>query len=1032
MRQLTSRHFLAALGVALSLQAASAGANPFVYGNARITVVTPECIRLEYQSAGRFVDAPSMFAVGRDKLASNVVEEARGTSHVLHTGKVQLVYTPNGKPFSDSNLRVEIESGERSIVWTPSAKQTGNLGGTINTLDQVKGPVSLEEGILSRDGWYLLDDSKGHLLVNDWVAARPADAGTDWYLFAYGDDYAAAFKAFTTIGGAVPMPRKAVLGSWYSRWWKYTTQDYHDIVNEYGKHDFPLDIIVMDMEWHQKGWTGWSWNHELLEDPPALLKWFHDQGLAVTLNVHPADGVLPHETRYAEFMKDLGKDPASGDTVTYDAGDKRYMEAHFRHMHHPLEDEGCDFWWLDWQQYPEVKSIPGLLNLSWLNKLYFDNSMRKGNRGLQFSRWGAWGDHRHPIHFSGDADTGWAMLGFEVPFTTTAANEGAYFWSHDIGGHFGQRNEEPYTRWVQFASTTAAMRIHSGIIEYLDRRPWKWPDWGTESMRRAFHLRSELMPYVYSAVRATNVDGLPLNRPMYLEWPGEPDAYMAPQQFLLGTDLLVAPIASAGYGPGRVASQLVWFPPGEWRNFFTSETFVGPQWRLVSADINEFPLYVRAGVPVPMQPYSPRPTTAKLEELVVRVWPGAEGARHDFELYEDDGISRAYEKGGFATTKLSSQREGDTLEIRIAGAEGTYEGQVARRGYKVVVGGVEKPGRVRVNGKRASADWDAENRTATVVVKPRSSREAVVVTVEAKPTDAEYFAKTAQAHRLAGLGVTGTTDLAAAILVASEAKSENLPGLLALGGVAIAENGTHYPKVGTLERLVRNPDSVVDAAGAQVSWSRKIVPAVPGAQQAGVSFGNQLVGPVTLFLPSWSAMDLAFMQSTTDSRTLTVNVGGKPVSVTKQLGIAFGQIHSWSVSKPFPFDRKKEISEQKYEPELAQDRLATIATNWQKVEAGPDGVVDLGKAIGGEDRIAYATATMDLPEAHKAILSFRSDDGIEVWLNGEKIHSKHAFRGLNHDWEEVPANLRKGNNVLLVKISQAEFGWGFVVAGRDE
>ncbi len=1014
------------------MSAAEVAANPYVYGSARFTVVTPECIRLEYQPDGKFVDAPSMFAVGRGVLDDKTVEEKQGNAHVLHTGRMRLVYTPDSQPFSPANLAVEIDGGERTINWSPASHQAANLGGTINTLDQVKGPVSLEEGILSRDGWYLLDDSKGFLLVNDWVAPRPADAGSDWYLFGYGADYPAAFRAFTTIGGAVPMPRKAILGSWYSRWWKYTTADYKEIVNEYAQHDFPLDIIVMDMEWHKQGWTGWSWNYELLDDPPALLKWFHEQGLSVTLNVHPSDGVVATETMYGDFMKELGKNPLTKQVVPFDAGSREYMAAYFKHTHWPREAEGVDFWWLDWQQYPDVLSIPGLLNLSWLNKLYFDNSMREGKRGLQFSRWGAWGDHRHPIHFSGDADTGWPMLGFEVPFTSTAGNEGAYFWSHDIGGHFGDRNEEPYTRWVQFASMTAAMRIHSGIIPYLDRRPWKWPDWGTESMRRSFHLRAELMPYVYSAVRQTNETGLPLNRPMYIEYPGEADAYRAPQQYLFGSDLLVAPIASAGHGPGRVASQLVWFPPGEWRNFFTDESFTGPEWRLVSADINEFPLYVRAGVPIPTQPYNARPTTAPLAALVVNLWPGPDHERRSFDLYEDDGISREYEKGAYAKTRLSAQRDGSSIQLRVQPDDGAFAGQVAKRGYEIVLHGVEKPRRVTIDGKRAAAAWDEESRTATIPVKPRAVHVPVAILVEASSSNPATFAEAALGRRLKGIlgRDASAADLGAAIAEAAASSGDILPGLAALAGFGVAENGTHYPTVGTLERVVRNSDSLFDAKTVKVEWNRTLSPGDVASLHAETSLDN-VTTPVAVTAPEWDKPELAFLEYSAEARNVTTSIAGKPITLTKPLGRLYGQARRWSVSPVFPFDRKIDISEQHHASEnLTLDELAAPIGGWITVEADKDGLIDLAKARGGENVMAYATTTVELPEECAAVIGFRSDDGIEAWLNGEKIHSKHAFRGVNHDWEEAKVKFRKGRNVFLVKISQAEFGWGFLMAGR--
>lgn len=243
-------------------------------GNARFTVITPYCIRLEYASNGRFVDAPSLFAVNRAARAPAQVKWSAG-SVTINTDAIRLTYTPDGLPFSAANLHADIRRGQQTVRWTPGAPNSGNLGGTIRTLDGADGPVDLGQGLLSRNGWFLLDDSHTPLLTPTWVMARPADAGTDWYLFGYGDNYRAALGSLAAVGGPVPLPRKYALGAWYSRYWPYTEGDYHTLVAEYAQHDFPLDNMVLDMDWHKDGWTGWSWNRSLLPDAEALLPWFH-------------------------------------------------------------------------------------------------------------------------------------------------------------------------------------------------------------------------------------------------------------------------------------------------------------------------------------------------------------------------------------------------------------------------------------------------------------------------------------------------------------------------------------------------------------------------------------------------------------------------------------------------------------------------------------------------------------------------------------------------------------------------------------
>ena len=563
MRRLTVLLSLPALLLLAGGKPSQAAPNPIVVGFARFTVITPQCIRLEYASDGAFVDAPSLFAANRAARFNGFHLAQTDHSTMIDTGAIRLTYTPNGLSFSGSNLRAEIKKGVQAVAWAPGASNPGNLGGTIRTLDGADGPEDLGQGVLSRDGWYLLDDSRSDLLTTDWVQARLQTAGTDWYLFGYGNDYRAALKSLTAIGGPVPLPRRYALGVWYSRYWPFSSDDYRQIVREYGQHDFPLDNMVLDMDWHEDGWTGWSWNRKLLPDAEALLPWLHSQGLHVTLNLHPADGVAPHEDQYAAFMQALGADPATKQTIPFDAGSKKYMDALFGTVFAPLEKDGVDFWWLDWQQYPDTRSIPDLTNLFWLNTLLYEHTAQGRQRGMSFSRWAGWGDHRHPIHFSGDASTSFAMLAFEVPFTSTAGNVGCFFWSHDIGGHNRGRNEESYTRWCQFGATSPVLRSHSTRDAQMDRRPWTYPPWAEDSMRVSFHLRSELFPYLYTSAAQSARDTVPLDRPLYFDNPREENAYHNAQEFLLGDNLLVAPIVTAGVGPGRVASQTGLVPVGD-------------------------------------------------------------------------------------------------------------------------------------------------------------------------------------------------------------------------------------------------------------------------------------------------------------------------------------------------------------------------------------------------------------------------------------------------------------------------------------
>ncbi len=426
------------------------------------------------------------------------------------------------------------------------------------------------------------------------------------------------------LSGPIPLPPYWALGSWYSRYWPYRAHEFLEIAEEYREHGFPLDVMVVDMDWHRQGWTGYSWNRDLIPDPDDLLSRLHDQGLRVTLNLHPHAGVGAHEDAYADFARALGQDPAAGKTVPFDVTDRAFMREYFRLLLHPLEAQGVDFWWMDWQQ-GTTTVMPGLDPLTWLNDLHYRDRERARQSRLRPSRLA--GEARHglqplvrlgrpppsgPVQRRHPQQLGSARVP-AVQFTATAGNVGVAYWSHDLGGHFpsgGQVDAELYLRWLQFGALSPVMRIHSAADPLNDRRPWLYGEEFERAARQAYALRARLVPYLYGVARQCYDTGLPLLRPLYLHYPGEAKAYEAPPQYLLGPDLLVAVAARPGFGPRKVLHALVWFPEGEWYHWDTHERFVGPLETVVPTPLEGTPLFVRGGAPVCTQWAGPRTVPA--------------------------------------------------------------------------------------------------------------------------------------------------------------------------------------------------------------------------------------------------------------------------------------------------------------------------------------------------------------------------------------------------------------------------------------
>ncbi len=226
---------------------------------------------------------------------------------------------------------------------------------------------------------------------------------------------------------------------------------------------------------------------------------------------------------------------------------------------------------------------------------------------------------------------------------------------------------------------------------------------------------------------------MPLNRPLYFDSPKAENAYHNAQEYLLGDNVLAAPIVTAGVGPGRVGTQTVWFPDGDWYNVFTGERFTGGQDRLVAADINEFPLYARGGVPLPMQPYQPRMATAPLTTLRVRCWPGADGKTGRSELYEDDGVTTAYRRGQSAVTPLSYVRRGGQVTVTVGATVGHYRGQPAQRSLVMELPDTAKAIGATLDGRPVADVYDAATFTNRVTVPARPIGKAATLVVQASP-----------------------------------------------------------------------------------------------------------------------------------------------------------------------------------------------------------------------------------------------------------------------------------------------------------
>ena len=661
----------------------------------RITVLSPALFRLEYSETGDFEDRATQMVINRQfgPVPFTVHRGKHGIEIV--TDGVHLSY--NEGPFSAGGLYAHLAGGTgHRRTWRYGVEQqlwgggSANLGGTARTLDEVDGIADLEDGVLSFAGSAMLDDSTTMALTSDgWVAPRTAGS-TDVYLFAHGEDFGAALADFHRLTGPQPLLPRWALGNWWSRYHPYSDPEYRALMERFDAEGVPFSVAVLDMDWHLvdvppqygTGWTGYTWNSELFPDPGDFLSWLHGRGLRVALNVHPADGVRAFEEPYQRTARALGIDPTTEQPVDFDIADQAFLRAYFEQVHHPLEDEGVDFWWLDWQQGTHT-SVAGLDPLWLLNHFHFLDSARRGQRPITFSRYAGPGSHRYPVGFSGDTINTWASLDFQPRFTATAANIGFGWWSHDVGGHmFGHRDHELVTRWYQLGTFSPINRLHSTLSAFQGKEPWNFPAANTAVMVEYLRLRHRLVPYLYTMNERAHRLAEALCRPLYHE-DQRGDLFSlrnfgSRNTFFFGSELLVLPITSPadpGTGLGAVSS---WLPPGRWTDFFTDLSYLGDRMVTLHRPLVQYPVLARDGAIVPLTAAGEL-GTGNPNGFEVHVFAGADG---DFTLYEDDDAAQPRT----VSTRLSWD---DTAGVfSVAGAEGELDVVPAVRNWTLVLHGV--------------------------------------------------------------------------------------------------------------------------------------------------------------------------------------------------------------------------------------------------------------------------------------------------------------------------------------------------------
>jgi alpha-glucosidase (family GH31 glycosyl hydrolase) len=683
--------------------------------------------------------------------------------------------------FTPASLRITatLPGMNATVEWDPSVQQAANLNGTYTHLDCYTTPdqcydwswQQMQPGLLARDGWSLLDDSATARYVpasdgrdGEWWAEAAVAAGSiqDWYFASYGSDFRGVLGQWSSLLGAQEIPDRSFFGPWWSQNFPWTAQTIvQDVLSGYRNNSIPLANLVLDMDWHKivepdpacATWGSWDFNTTIFPDPAGFISQLHNTGivlnhsLSLSLNVHPQSGVDHCMERYLPFAQEVGFDASTNATVPCNMGNETWADALWDVYYDASPLSEVDLWWTDYDGCGGPGN--GSDALRWSNLVYASmRESRSSRRALGFSRYGGLGHHRAPIFFSGDTFQHPAILDFEIQTTPISANVLGGYWSHDIGGfHGGQgcangtsapsnsTSAELYLRWIQFGSVAPIMRTHCGGCGpnppptcTCERRLWLYTS-HSAWMFDAFRLRAALVPYLYTAARAAFDTGVSLVRPMYHDFPLLDQAFAATHQYMLGDDVIAAPIHE--YANGNTTAMLpasVWLPPGAWTSW-AGDAEIGSDGIVVDTrpyGMGGIPMFVRSDALLPLAENRTDTVASSSPGLMWTLFAplGTAPSRPlagNATCYEDDGRSASYRSwqgpgtpvppgSGVMLTSASfawaaSSAVPSTLSVTVAPVVGGYAGappsraqSVQIRGWTSAFGGTG-PSSVAANGK---------------------------------------------------------------------------------------------------------------------------------------------------------------------------------------------------------------------------------------------------------------------------------------------------------------------------------------------
>jgi alpha-glucosidase len=529
-----------------------------------------------------------------------------------------------------------------------------------------------------------------------------AEGGELDYYLIYGPDPKRVIQRYTEMTGRMPLPPRWALGYHQCRYSYYPESRVRFIARNFRERKIPADVIWLDIH-YQDGFKPFSWDRERFPDPATMVADLRRDGFHTVpiVDAHPKKevGYAPYDTGLAgdHFVKNpdgsvyvapvwpsqAERNP--GPSVFPDFS-KPAAREWWGGLYKIFTDIGITGIWNDMNEpavfetvtgtmpldvrhhgdgqpadHREIHNVYGLLN----TQATYEGlrRLRPNERPFVLSRASFAGGQRYSALWPGDNISTWEHFRATIPMLTGMGLSGLAFVGSDIGGFAGAPSAELYTRWLQAGVFYPFMRTHT-TLGTPDQEPWSYGTVHESINRSAIELRYRLLPHIYNVMAESSTTGLPAMRPLVLEYPDDRRTWGLDDAFMLGRDLLVAPVLQEAE---RVRE--VYLPKGDWFDFWTGRRYDGGSNARIPVTLESIPIFVRGGAFVFGQPVVQHTGEMAGKPLEVQVFPAAasEGI-----LYEDDGETMAYAQGASMRRRFSQSRTATTTTIDVAAPEGSF------------------------------------------------------------------------------------------------------------------------------------------------------------------------------------------------------------------------------------------------------------------------------------------------------------------------------------------------------------------------